>query len=115
MINGTTSSGSGHSVPDYKDALCHDRQRLGTPIYKLEAVDMDCYPVTLARWTVIVLSCIGSGFITPSVSGGCNSFGIVCLCVCLCVCVCVRPSHYPGQTNTHTGLNFGMQVKVEDI
>ncbi len=27
-------------------------------------------------------------FITPRVSEGCNSFGIVCVCVCLCV----RPS-----------------------
>ncbi len=29
-------------------------------------------------------------FITPRVSGGCNSFGIVCLCVCLSVCPSVR-------------------------
>ncbi len=28
--------------------------------------------------------------------------------VCLVVCLCVHLSHYPGQTNRHTGLNSGM-------
>ncbi len=33
---------------------------------------------------------------------------VLALSVCLCVCVSVRLSHQPGQTNRHTGLNFGM-------
>ncbi len=35
--------------------------------------------------------------------------------VCVSVCVSVRPSHSPGRTDGHTGLNFGMEVKWEDI
>ncbi len=63
MINGTNSSGPGYSVPDYKEVSCQSGQKIGTPIYKLEAVDMNCYPHKLARWTVVVLASLGSGLI----------------------------------------------------
>ena len=32
-----------------------------------------------------------------------------------CVCLSVRPSRYPGRTDWHTGMNFGMEVKWKDI
>ena len=61
MINGThLSKGPGHSVPDYKNVICYSGQKIGTPIYKLEEVDMNCYPHIIARWTVITLACLGT-------------------------------------------------------
>ncbi len=57
--NATTSNGY-HAVQDYKEVTCYSGQMIGTPIYKLKALDMGCYPHVLARWTVITLSCIGS-------------------------------------------------------
>ncbi len=53
-----------------------------------------------------------SNFYTPRLwHDGCNSFDIFCVCVCLSV----RPSCYPSQTDRHTDLNFGMEVKWKYI
>ena len=41
---------------------------------------------------------------------GCNSFDIVCVSVCVCVCY-----HSHSRTDRHTDLNFGMDVKWEDV
>ncbi len=50
---------------------------------------------------------INTSIITPHISRLYNSSGIVCLSVC--------PSHSPDQTDGHTVLNFGMEVKWKNI
>ena len=40
---------------------------------------------------------------------------VLTLCVCPSVCPPVRLSHYPSQTNRHTDLNIGLNVKWKDI
>ncbi len=59
LANATTPSG-GHIVEDYKEVTCYSGQMIGIPVYKLKAVDMECYPHVLAKWTVVTLSCVGS-------------------------------------------------------
>ncbi len=41
--------------------------------------------------------------------------GEIVLTSFVCLCVCFSPSRYPSQTDRHTDLNFGMEVKWRNI
>ncbi len=41
--------------------------------------------------------------------------GVIVLTASVCVCVSVCPAHSPCQTDGHTELDFGMEVKWKDI
>ena len=48
LNNFTTESGD-HIIVDCKDVLCYSGLKVGTPIYKLDEVDMGCFPHKLTE------------------------------------------------------------------
>ena len=58
LNNFTTQSGD-HIIVDYKDVFCYSGLEVGTPIYKLNEVDMGCFPHKLTK--VEILSIVFGG------------------------------------------------------
>ena len=58
LVNSTLPSGE-HLVPDYKNVTCSNGIHKGTPIYKLNRVDMGCYPDTMPTWQIALLGVVG--------------------------------------------------------
>ena len=52
-LNNFTSPSGDHIIVDYKDLLCHSGQEVGTPIYKLNEVDMGCFPHRLTKAAIL--------------------------------------------------------------
>ncbi len=55
LANSTTSSGE-HVVRDYEEVTCKSEYMIGQPIYKLDKVQMGCYPQKIPRWGVVIIS-----------------------------------------------------------
>ncbi len=58
-LNNTRVSGQ-RLVQDYQDVICTGGKLDGTPVYKLNQVQMGCYPEKVATWIIVVSSVIGS-------------------------------------------------------
>ena len=61
-IGNATAPSGGRLVQDYQDVICGPGLQAGTPVYKLNRVDMGCFPKHLPSSTIIILAAFG-GFI----------------------------------------------------
>ncbi len=58
-------------VQDYEEVICTQGRNIGTPVYKLDAVHMKCYPRNVPIWFVIVCSAVtGCGLILAALMIG---------------------------------------------
>ncbi len=52
------------AVQDYGQVRCARGRNVGSPVYKLDAVEMECYPRNIPIWFIIVCSAVaGCGLI----------------------------------------------------
>ena len=60
LSNATNLSGN-KIVKDYKNVTCHSGKMVGTPIYMLDSVKMECYPKSaiFETWKIVVIVSIG--------------------------------------------------------
>ncbi len=59
LENATTRSGS-RLVKDYRDLACSSQTKNGTPVYKLDKVNLGCYPTDKPLWIIVVASVISA-------------------------------------------------------
>lgn len=57
--NFTTSKGE-RIVKDFKEVRCHTGQKVGTPIYLLDSVKLNCFPPEFAVWKIAVIVSVGA-------------------------------------------------------
>lgn len=55
LNNFKTLSGE-HIIQDYKYVVCHSGLNIGDPIYKLDEVDMGCYPHVWTTWQILLFT-----------------------------------------------------------
>ena len=63
LANSTLPSGE-HLVPDYRNVTCDNGIYKGKEIYKLNRVDMGCYPNRMPSWEIALLATVGILLVT---------------------------------------------------
>ena len=59
LNNFTTTTGE-HVIVDFQHVTCHSGLNIGEPVYKLDEVDMGCFPKELTLWQKVGIG-VGSG------------------------------------------------------